>query len=223
MRTPIRSETEAFHFAIIGAMVVGVSVLVGWLAEPVIGVGVLVLALLVALIAYLRAADPDRSKPLRSAVSAEHPHGATPGTRHVLVIANEPLSGEELRERILGGEGARVEIDVLAPVLLPRLHYAVSDIDTELAQARERLELSLRWAEQQGIAARGEVGDPNATTAIEDELRDFGADEIIIVTHPHDQESWQERDELERLRAQLDMPVVHLHTGSLEASERPFG
>jgi hypothetical protein len=46
--------------------------------------------------------------------------------------------------------------------------------------------------------------------AIEDELRDFGADEVIVVTHSRDRETWQERGELERLREELDVPVTHV-------------
>ncbi len=35
-----------------------------------------------------------------------------------------------------------------------------------------------------GINARGEVGDADPLQAIEDALRTFGADEIVISTHP---------------------------------------
>ena len=99
---------------------------------------------------------------------------------------------------------------MLAPVLASHLHYAVSDIDGELAEARTRLERSLAWAHEHKIVARGEVGDPNPTTALEDELRTFGADEVIVVTHPRDRETWQERGELARLRRELDIPVTHV-------------
>ena len=65
-------------------------------------------------------------------------------------------------------------------------------------------------------AVYGRIGDASPTTALEDELRDFGADEVIVVTHPRDRETWQERGELERLRAELDVPVVHLVAGDGE-------
>ncbi|MGD0452272.1 MAG: hypothetical protein ABSB69_01620 [Solirubrobacteraceae bacterium] len=210
MRVPIRSEPDAFRLTVAGALAVAVAALVGWLTEPLAGVAVFVLVLILAAIAYLRAADPDRRMPLREATAAAHPHGASPGKRHVLVVANEALSGRALCERILGEDHERVEVDVLAPVLTSRLHQGVSDIDRELEQARTRLERSLVWAHEQGIVARGEVGDPSAATAIEDELRDFGADEVIIVTHPREQETWQEHGELERLRRELDVPVTHI-------------
>ncbi|MGO9496680.1 MAG: hypothetical protein ACLQA5_08235, partial [Solirubrobacteraceae bacterium] len=60
----------------------------------------------------------------------------------------------------------------------------------------------------------GEVGDPSPNTAIEDQLRDFGADEVIVVTHPREREAWQEHGELERLRRELDVPVTHIVVGN---------
>jgi uncharacterized membrane protein len=213
MRTPIRSEREAFLFTFASVAVIGISVLIGWLTEPLVGVAVFALAAVLAAIAYLRADNPDRRTVLRDAAHESHPHGARAGTRHVLVVANEALAGDELRERITRAGDARVELDVLAPVLTSHLQYAVSDIDTELAEARTRLDRSLAWAREYGIVARGEVGDPSPTTAIEDELRDFGADEVIVVTHPRERETWQEQGELERLRRELDVPVTHVMVG----------
>ncbi len=217
MRMPVRSERDAFRLTVAGVVVVGAAVLIGWVTEPMVGVAVLLLILVLAGIAYLRAANPDRRVPLREAAAEAHAHGAPPGMRHVLVIANEVLSGDALHELILGEDHEHVEIDVLAPVLTSHLHYGVSDIDRELAQARARLERSLAWAREQGIPARGEVGDPSASTAIEDELRDFGADEVIVVTHPRERETWQEHGELERLRRELDVPVTHIVAGDAGA------
>ena len=213
MRMPMRSESEWLRLVVAAGLVIGASILIGWLADAVAGAAVLVLALALGAFAYLRAVNPDRRAPLRTAAGGPHRHGASPGKRHVLVIANEALSGGTLREQILAGDGERVEVDILAPVLTSRLHHGVSDIDRELERARARLERSLAWASAQGLMAHGEVGDPSATSAIEDELRDFGADQVIVVTHPREQESWQERKELEALRRELDVPVTHVVVG----------
>lgn len=210
MRTPIRSEQEAFRFVFASAGVIGISVLVGWLTEALVGVAVFAVAIVLAGIAYLRAENPDRRTVLRDAEQEPHPDGAPAGTRHVLVIANETLAGNELQAHINRPEAGRVEVDILAPVLTSRLHYAVTDIDSALADARARLGRSLAWADEHGVVARGEVGDPDPTTAIEDELRDFGADEVIVVTHPYQRETWQEQGELDRLRSELDVPVTQL-------------
>jgi hypothetical protein len=194
--------------------VIAVSVLVGWLVEPLVGVALLAIAVILAAIAYLRADNPDRRTVLRDAAHEPHPHGARSGTRHVLVVANATLEGDALRERINRVERQPVEVDVLAPVLTSRLHYTTSDVDTELTDARERLRRSLAWAQECGIVAHGEVGDPSPTTAMEDQLRDFGADEVIVVTHPRERETWQEHGELERLRRELEVPVTHIMVGT---------
>ncbi len=214
MRVPIRSERDAFRLTVAGVIVVAVAVLIGWLSEPAVGAAVFVLALAIAGVAYLRASNPDRHTPLREAAAAPHPHGGVAGRRHVLVIANEALSSAGNLHQLLIGEGpVDVEIDVLAPVLTSHVHHGVSDIDRELEQARARLERSLAWARDHGIDARGEVGDPDTITAIEDELRDYDADEVIVVTHARERERWQEHGELERLRRELDVPVTHVAVG----------
>lgn len=210
MRMPIRSEAEAVRFVFASAAVIAISVLLGLVTTAWLGVAVFAVALVVGAIAYLRADNPDHRTPLRDAELEPHPHGARGSMRHVLVVANETLGGAGLRDRIMPADGAAVEVDVLAPILASRVHYAMSDIDTERAEAQSRLERSLAWARANGIVARGEVGDANPTTALEDRLRDFGADEVIVVTHPRERETWQEHGELERLRGELDVPVTHV-------------
>ena len=193
-----------------GGAVIAVSVVVGWLTTPLVGVAFLVVALVLGAIAYLRAPNPDHRTPFADAANEPHPHAGAAGTRRVLVVANHALSGDELRQR-LSDIGERVELDVLAPVLCSHLHYAVSDIDSELAEARKRLDRSLAWARQSGFVARGEVGDPNPTTAIEDELRDFGADAVVVVTHPSRAPDLAGAGRARRLRRELRVPVEHRH------------
>ena len=94
----------------------------------------------------------------------------------------------------------------------------MSDVDGELALAQTRLQRSLAWAKDRGITAHGEVGDPNPTTALEDQLRDFGADEVFVVTHPRERDAWQERGELERMRRELDLPVRHIVVEAADAT-----
>lgn len=211
-RNPIRSETDAFRLTVAGAAIMMIAVLVGWLTQPLVGVVVFVMLALAALALHMSRPESDRRRPLRDAAREPHPHGAPSSTRHLLIVANEQLDGHELRNRILGDNGQRVEIDVLAPVLSSRTHLAYTDIDSELRDARRRLARSLQWARAQGFLARGEVGDPSPTTAIEDELRDFGPDEVIVVTARRADARWQEQTELERLRDELHVPVTQIAT-----------
>jgi hypothetical protein len=219
MWPPVRSESDAFRFTVAGALVIGASVLIGWLSEPVAGLVVFAIAVVSAAIAYVYVARRDHPAVLRQAASEARPHDGGRAGRHVLVVANVTLAGAELGELIRRRGDEHVEVDVLAPVLASRIHYTASDIELELADARTRLERSLAWARERRIAARGEVGDPSPTTAIEDELRGFGADELIVVTHPRDRETWQERGELARLRRELDVPVTHVVLRNGRASD----
>lgn len=209
MRFPIRSEADAFRLTIATAVLAGIAVVIALLSNVLVGVVAFAVMALLALGAYLRSADGERRQPLREAAAAPHPRGGVAGARHVLVVANERLEGDELRERIVGAKDERVELDVLAPVLSSRTHLAYTDIDEGMRQARRRLERSLSWARTQGFLAHGSIGDAiSPTTAIEDQLRDFGADEVIVVTAGSGAEHWQEREQIRRLRDELDVPVV---------------
>jgi hypothetical protein len=219
MHAPFRSETDAFYFTLGGAAAVAVSVFVGWLAAPWLGLGVFLLAVVVSATRYLYVARQDRRAVLREAAAESFSPKSARRRRHVLVVANQPLAGRELRQRILEQDDGHILVDVVAPVLTSHLHFAMSDIDAAVADARDRLERSLAWAREQGITVQGTVGDPSPTTAIEDELRRFGADEVIVVTHPSVSQSWQERGELDRLQRELDMPVTHVAVGHDEGDD----
>ena len=57
------------------------------------------------------------------------------------------------------------------------------------------------------------MGDPDPLLAIEDELRDFGADEVIVVTHPRERTSWLANRMLGHLTRELDVPVREIALG----------
>jgi hypothetical protein len=206
MRVPFRSEPDALRVAVALAMLAGVSVLVGWLASPPYGVVAFAAGLAAGIVFEVAGRDTDRPSALREAAHAPHPHGASSGTRHVLVVASATLRGEDLRREVEAG-GAGVELDVLAPILTSRAHYWASDVDHEREEAHERLQASLVWAAEHGFAAKGEVGDPDPLVAIEDELRDFGADEVIIATPARERTSWLANRMLGHLARELDVPV----------------
>ena len=50
---------------------------------------------------------------------------------------------------------------------------------------------------------RGEVGDADPIQAIDDALRTFGADEIVISTHPPGRSNWLEKQVIVRARESL--------------------
>jgi hypothetical protein len=157
--------------------------------------------------------ETDRGSGLREAADAPHRHGASGGKRHILVVIGEELAGEELRRELEAVGGAGVEFDLLAPILASLSHHWASDIDRERKEARERLEASLAWAAEQGFVARGEVGDSDPLVAIEDAVREFGADEVIITRHSRERKSWLANRMVGYLRRELDVPVREVMVG----------
>ena len=209
MRNPIRSETDAFYLALGGAALTGASVAVGAALNPPAGVTLFVGGVVGAVLWDVASKDPAKPRPVEAAAAQGRRHPSAPGG--VLVVANRTLQGgpleEELRRRAADGAKLRV----VAPILVSRARYIASDVDSELAEARERLAALLAWARSEGIEATGKVGDPNvALGAIEDELRTFVAEEVVISTYPPGQSNWLETGVVERLREELEIPVTHV-------------
>ena len=209
MRIPVRSETDALYVTCGVGALIAASVILGALIDPFVGVALFVGGVGGALFWELGTEDPDRARPLREAWT-EGPHGAT-ARRRVLVVANRTLAGEELRETLRRAAADGAELHVVAPILPSRVHYIASDIDRELEEARERLAAALAWARDEGLDADGTVGDPfTAFGAVEDELRAFGADEVIVSTLPPGRSNWLEAGILQRLQDELDVPITHV-------------
>jgi hypothetical protein len=221
MRVPFKTEADALRVAVALALLAGVSILVGWLASPPYGVVVFAAGLAAGVTFELAGRDTDRRSSLREAAHASHPHGARGGTRHLLVVASATLSGEDLRRAVQAG-GGTVELDVLAPILVSRSHHWAGDVDRELAEAQARLQASLAWAIEHGFTAKGEVGDADPLVAIEDELRDFGADEVIIVTQPRERASWLANRMVGHLQRELDIPVRQIAIADEPAASEPL-
>jgi GABA permease len=210
VRNPVRSEADAFHIVVASSAVIAASVVLGALVSPVAGIALLAGAVAGALIWEFVSRDPDRRRPLQEAMALGR-QNATDGTRQVLVVANRTLASDELRSEIATRARGGAQVRLVAPILCSRVHYIASDIDSELRDARERLDDALAWARGEGLDVSGVVGDPNvALGAIEDELRRTGADEVLISTHPPKQSNWLETGIVSRLRDELDVPVTHL-------------
>jgi GABA permease len=214
MRNPVRNETDAFYLAIGGAGLALASVTVAAAVDPVAGGALLAGGLFGALFWELRSTDPDRRQPLREA-AAEGRRTSAPTGQRVLVVANRTLDGTELEETMKRRGDRGCELRVVAPIVVSRAHYFASDVDRELREAQERLDAALAWAHAEGLQASGKVGDPNASLdAIEDELRRFAADEVLISTYPPGKSNWLETGIVRRLREELDIPVTHVVVGA---------
>jgi hypothetical protein len=131
--------------------------------------------------------------------------------RRILVIANETVGGGTLRDCIRSRtEGYRSNVLVVSPALNSPLKHWVSDEDGARKQARDRLDASLEHLRASGVEAQGEIGDGDPLQAIEDALRTFGADEIIISTHPEGRSNWLERGVVRGARERFAVPITHV-------------
>jgi hypothetical protein len=201
---PFRSEASAFRFLFLtigSAAAIAIAANAGgkWAALGVLG-GLALVAFV--WVARRREAEAPRSIAIQQAAEGE---------RRILVVANETVGGTRLFEEIrTRSEGYREQVLVLSPALNSALRHWVSDEDGAREAARGRLDASLGRLSAAGIDARGEIGDADPLQAIEDALRTFGADEIIISTHPPERSNWLERGVVAKARERFPVPVTHV-------------
>ena len=204
MLNPLRSEAEAFRFLIASIAYFGAIVIASVAGGTWVGLGVFI-ALTAAVLAWWARARSE----VRTEKTLPRPHAA--GERRILVIANETVGGHTLRSAILERSlDVREEVLVVTPALNSPLRHWVSDDDGARAAAQERLEKSLTQLAAAGVEARGKVGDGDPLQAIADALRTFGADEIIISTHPEGRSNWLERGIVENARERFAVPITHV-------------
>jgi hypothetical protein len=204
-RNPFRSEAEAYRFLLLTvgyvALIVVAAAIATWL-------GVVVFGLLTAVVVWLwirsRSNEPALKPAVPTRVGAEDEH-------RILVIANETVGGEELLSILRRkSEGVREEVLVVCPALNSAVRHWASDEDAARAAAQQRLDASLGQLRGYGVAASGSVGDGDPLQAIEDALRTFGADEIVISTHPEGRSNWLERNVVGAAKERFDVPITHV-------------
>jgi hypothetical protein len=127
----------------------------------------------------------------------------------VLVVANETVGGEALIEAVRRrAERGDAEFVVIAPQNQPKQGYVVYE-DSALDAARHRVDTTIQRLRELGIPARGDVFDPDPFHATEDAVAEYGADEIIISTHPEARSGWLRRGLVSRIEG-LGLPVEHV-------------
>ena len=205
MRNPFRSEAEAYRF-VLGTVAYFLAIVIAdvvggrwW------GLGVFVVLSALVLVWFFR-----REAGEQLPATAPRQRGGD-DERRILVVANETVTGRRLREAIQSAAGGRrTNVLVVSPALNTPLKHWTSDEDKARAAAEERLRRSVAELERLGISARGEVGDADPVQAIEDALRTFGADELIISTHPEGRSNWLERGVVASARERFAVPLTHV-------------
>lgn len=205
MHNPLRSEADAFRWVVVIGIAAASVIALTLLTRPAVGVVWAALLIGFGVGFGYRAARGSLPQDVEVTKGGD-------GKFRLLVVANETVQGEallsEIRERC---QDRRSEVMVVTPALAAsRADHWASDIDEAIELARQRMELSLIEIRGLGLKAKGEIGDSDPNMAIEDALRVFAADEIVISTHPPERSRWLEHGVVDKARERIDLPIAHV-------------
>lgn len=214
MRNPFGTEAEAFGFVLVCVGLFAAVALAGILAGG--WVALVVFVLLAAGVAFYVKGEPKApAEPVASREGSD---------RHrILVVANETVAGQALRGEIVRRAREDSDVLVVCPALNSPIRHWASDEDGARAEAERRLTASLGALSSAGVEARGEVGDADPLQAMDDALRTFGADEIVISTHPPGRSNWLEKGVIDRARERYPVPITHVVVDLVLESPGPSG
>jgi GABA permease len=202
MKNPFRSEGDAFRFL---WLVIGYCVLIviGAFINRWVGLGVfVVLSALAIWFGFLRGRG---EPPVRHA-----PAPSPPDEHRILVVANETLGGELLAQVRANAGDRKAKVLVVSPALNSTLKTWTNDEAPARDAAQARLNSSLIAMRGAGLDVEGEIGDSDPVQAIEDAIRTFQPDELVISTHPAGRSQWLERGVVERARERFELPLTHV-------------
>lgn len=136
--------------------------------------------------------------------------------RRLLLVAieavDQPAAVEEVRSAAHAGPDDEPEVLVLAPALNTPLSHWASDLAGSRLDAQRKLVLTVGALAAAEVDARGAVGDSDPLQAVEDTLRDFAADEVLVAVPGGDRP--QDAGLVAELRRRLDVRVQPLRTGA---------
>jgi len=193
---PLRSEAEAFRFLLLA---------IGYFALIVVGslidtwVGLAVFLVLTGAAIWLTVTRLRRGEPL----VAESPAASPPGEHRVLVLAAEDVDGAGLATELeQHAAGRTLRVHVVAPALIGSLDQWTNDDGGARADAQARLDRCVAAFQAAGLVADGELGDENPVQAVEDAVRTFRPDELVVAT--------SEPGAVEQLRERFSLPLTHV-------------
>jgi hypothetical protein len=143
-----------------------------------------------SLVAFAARSRPDQTLEVAPSRDAGH---------RVLVIAVDEVSAGSA-ERIADLAGSASDVRLVVPVPSHRLDRWLSAEDDARREAEGRLARSAGALVAAGLPVSGSVGDANAAQALEDELHDFAADEVILLTADG-------KDPLSKIESRLGLPL----------------
>jgi hypothetical protein len=134
--------------------------------------------------------------------------------KRLLVVATVQVEETILRDRVREHVGQDAEVRVVAPASdLSPLQWLATDEDEARGEAADIARSVERAVQPEAGRVETEVGDSDPVQAIEDALRQFPADEVVVVTRPGDDAGWLEKDSAAEASERFGLPVTHLVVG----------
>jgi hypothetical protein len=132
-------------------------------------------------------------------------------TVKVLVITSETISAQQLRGALgADDDPSALEVMVVAPALADNaLQFWMSDADEAIARAEEVRVASVERLGQEGVPATGDTGEADPYMAIEDALKTFDADRIVLFTHGGEAQRYREDLDEGEIAERFRRPVDH--------------
>jgi hypothetical protein len=173
------------------------------------GPGLAVLVAVLLLVAIVFVAVRSRPKvPIEVAAAPD-------ATHRVLLALTAPVADPTTADQVVRAAEARgrrpTEILALAPTRPHFLDRWASDVGKSEAEARHKLDVTVASLHSEHVDARAEVGDSDIVQAIEDALREFPADEVVLATGPEEDDpagAAAARDLAERLTVHFEHVVT---------------
>jgi hypothetical protein len=129
--------------------------------------------------------------------------------RRLLVVATASVPAAALRTSVRAHAGEDAEMLVVAPASdISRLDWLTNADDDARTDAAERADELAEAAPSDDVESR--VGDSDPVKAIEDALRTFPADELIVVTLADEDAGWLEKGSAETALNRFSLPVTRL-------------
>jgi hypothetical protein len=139
-----------------------------------------------------------RARPREQVEVAE----STEGERRVLVLATAEVTAngaQRIEELAAGADDVRLVI----PVPSHRLERWLSAEDEARAEGQRRLAHSAGALVAAGLPVSGSLGDPDPAQALEDELRAYPADQVLLLADT-------DEDPLAEVRDRLGLPLTRV-------------
>jgi hypothetical protein len=129
----------------------------------------------------------------------------------VLAVTSEPITAGQLRDALgTDKDLSDAEVMVVAPALADSaMKFWLSDADEAIARADEVRRESLDRLGEQGVSATGDTGEADPYLAIEDALKSFDADRIVLFTHGDEAQRFREDLDDREITERFGRPVDH--------------